>query len=355
MSKTVKAWAATSPHRLEPVTIERRALEECDIAIDIQFSGICHSDLHIAKGQWGKITYPLVPGHEIAGVVTAVGKSVGKFKAGDRVGVGCMIDSCRTCDSCKDGEEQYCLRGPTWTYNAKDPKDGNITQGGYSQHIVVDQAYVLRIPDSIPLNVAAPLLCAGITVYSPLKHWGIGPGKKVGIIGLGGLGHMAVKIAKALGAKVTVFSQTLNKKELGLRMGADDYYATNDPSIFKSQTLERSFDLIINTVSANIPLTLYLNLLRRDSILVEVGMPDEPLSIVPFVLASQRVGVFGSNIGGIRETQEMLDFCGEKQIFPEVETIPASYINEAYERVTKSQVQFRFVIDISTMDLRARI
>ncbi|KAE9403115.1 NADP-dependent alcohol dehydrogenase [Gymnopus androsaceus JB14] len=334
MSKTINAWAATSPHILEPITIERREPDENDVAIDIKFAGICHSDLHTAKGEWGELTYPLVPGHEIAGVVAAVGKSVRDFKVGDHVGVGCMVNS-------------YCLKGPTFTYNSKDPKEGKITQGGYSQYIVVDQAYVLRIPDTIPMNVAAPLLCAGITVYSPLKHWGIGPGKKVGVIGLGGLGHMAVKIAKAMGAEVTVFSQTLSKKDLGIKMGADNYYATSDRSVF--EPLKRSFDLIINTVSAKIPLTLYLTLLRRDSTLVEVGMPEEPLSY------SQRVGVFGSNIGGIRETQDMLDFCGEKQIFPEVETIPASYINEAYERVLKSQVKFRFVIDISSMESRAKI
>ncbi|KAF9075742.1 NADP-dependent alcohol dehydrogenase adhC [Rhodocollybia butyracea] len=353
MSRTVIAWAATSPHELEPMTIERREPDENDVSIDIKFAGICHSDLHTVKGEWAKTEYPLVPGHEISGIVTSIGRNVRKFKIGDRVGVGCMVNSCRTCHNCTEGEEQYCLKGPVWTYNTRDPKEGKITQGGYSQHIVVDQSYVLRIPDGIALDVAAPLLCAGITVYSPLKHWGIGPGKKIGVIGLGGLGHMAVKIGKALGAEVTVFSQTLSKKDLGLKMGADHYYATGDPSVLRG--LKRSLDLIINTVSATIPVTLYLSVLRRDGTLVEVGMPPEPLSIVPFALASQRVGVYGSNIGGIRETQEMLDFCGDKNVFPVIETIPASYINEAYERMMKSQVQFRFVIDISSMESRPRL
>ncbi|KIK69981.1 hypothetical protein GYMLUDRAFT_152077 [Collybiopsis luxurians FD-317 M1] len=353
MSRTVKAWAATSPDRIEPITIERRTPDENDVCIDIKFAGICHSDIHTAKSEWARTTYPLVPGHEITGIVSAVGAKVQKYKAGDRVGVGCMVNSCRSCNNCRDGEEQYCLKGPTWTYNAKDPKDGKFTQGGYSQHIVVDQAFVLRIPDNIPLDLAAPLLCAGITVYSPLRRWGIGSGKRIGIIGLGGLGHMAVKIAKALGAEVTVFSQTLGKKELGLKMGADHYYATSNMSVLKG--LRHSLDFIINTVSAKIPLSTYLSLLRRDGTLVEVGMPVEPLSVVPFALSAQRVSLAGSNIGGIRETQEMLDFCAQKHIFPEIETIPASRINEAYERVSKSQVKFRFVIDVSSMELRARM
>ncbi|KAF5380732.1 hypothetical protein D9757_007159 [Collybiopsis confluens] len=351
---TTKAWAATSPSLIEPVTIQRRAPDDDDISIQILFAGICHSDIHSSRSEWVKTTYPLVPGHEISGIVSAIGANVGRFKVGDRVGVGCMVNSCRSCESCKEGEEQYCLKGATWTYNARDPKHaGKITQGGYSQHIVVDQAFVLRIPDSVPLDLAAPLLCAGITVYSPLKRWGICQGKKVGVIGLGGLGHMAVKLAKALGAQVTVFSQTLGKKELGLKMGADHYYATSDTSVLKP--LRRSFDFIINTVSAKIPLTLYLTLLRRDGTLVEVGMPVEPLSVVPFALSAQRVSLTGSSIGGIRETQEMLDFCGAKQVFPEIETIPASYINEAYERVLKSQVKFRFVIDVSTMGTPSRM
>ncbi|KIK69473.1 hypothetical protein GYMLUDRAFT_153199 [Collybiopsis luxurians FD-317 M1] len=346
MSKEVKAWGTTSSEKAEPLTITRRAPDDNDVSIDIKFAGICHTDIHTARGEWGKVNYPLVVGHEIAGVVSAVGKNVTKFKVGDRVGVGCIVDSCRECANCKDGEEQYCSKGHTETYNAKDPKDGTITQGGYSQHIVVDQAYVLRIPDSIPLDKAAPLLCAGVTLYSPLNHWNAGPGKKVGIIGFGGLGHVGVKLAKAFGCEVTVFSQTESKKELGLQLGADEYVATNDTKVF--EPLKRKFDIIINTVSAKIPLDRYLSTIKRGGTFIEVGLPGHALEVSPFSLI-QRISLSGSLIGGIAETQKMLDFCGERQIFPEIEVIPASYINEAYERVMKSQVKFRFVIDISTM------
>ncbi|KAJ3719200.1 NADP-dependent alcohol dehydrogenase [Lentinula raphanica] len=347
MSKEVKAWGAISPEKTEPITITRRAPDDEDVGIDIKFAGICHSDIHTVRSEWGTITYPLVVGHEIAGVVSAVGKNVTKFKLGDHVGVGCMVNSCRQCANCQDGEEQYCYSGAVMTYNGKDPKDGTITQGGYSQYVVVDQAFVLRVPESVPLDKAAPLMCAGITLYSPLHHWKAGPGKRVGIIGFGGLGHMGVKLAKALGCEVTVFSQTYSKREIGLQLGADNYIATSEPNVFSALT--HKFDLIINTVSASIPLELYLSCLRRDGSLVQVGAPEKPLVISPFSLDAQRVGLHGSMIGGIAETQQMLDFCGEKQIFPEIERIEASYINEAYDRVLKSQVKFRFVIDISTM------
>ncbi|KAJ3719183.1 chaperonin 10-like protein [Lentinula raphanica] len=347
MSKQVKAWAATSPGKTEPITLTRRAPDDEDVAIDIKYAGICHSDIHTIRNEWRETTFPLVVGHEIAGVVSAVGKNVTKFKVGDRVGVGCMVNSCRQCQNCHDGEEQYCTSNLVLTYNSKDPKDGTITQGGYSQYIVVDQAFVLSVPESIPLDKAAPLMCAGITMYSPLNHWNAGPGKRVGIIGFGGLGHMGVKLAKALGSEVTVFSQTNSKKELGIRLGADAYVATSEPDAFTK--LERKFDIIINTVSAEIPLDLYLSCLRRDGTLIQVGAPSDQLRISPHSLYIHRIGVHGSMIGGIAETQKMLDLCGEKLIFPEIETIPASYINEAYERVMKSQVQFRFVIDISTM------
>ncbi|KAJ3885298.1 chaperonin 10-like protein [Lentinula edodes] len=347
MSKEIKAWGATSPQRTEPMTITRRAPDDEDVAIDIKFAGICHSDIHTARNEWGRTTYPQVVGHEIAGVVNAVGKNVTKFKVGDHVGIGCMVNSCRQCANCVDGEEQYCTSGLVLTYNSTDPKDGTITQGGYSQYIVVDQAFVLSVPESIPLDKAAPLMCAGITLYSPLNHWNAGPGKRVGIIGFGGLGHMGVKLAKALGSEVTVFSQTNSKKELGLRFGADDYVATSEPDAFSE--LGQRFDIIINTVSAKIPLDLYLSCLRRDGTLIQVGAPEDQLQISPSSLYAHRVGVHGSMIGGIAETQKMLDLCGEKQIFPEIETIPASYINEAYERVMKSDVKFRFVIDVSTM------
>ncbi|KAJ3773903.1 chaperonin 10-like protein [Lentinula raphanica] len=347
MSKEVKAWGAISPEKTEPITITRRAPDDEDVGIDIKFAGICHSDIHTVRSEWGTITYPLVVGHEIAGVVSAVGKNVTKFKLGDHVGVGCMVNSCRQCANCQDGEEQYCYSGAVMTYNGKDPKDGTITQGGYSQYVVVDQAFVLRVPESVPLDKAAPLMCAGITLYSPLHHWKAGPGKRVGIIGFGGLGHMGVKLAKALGCEVTVFSQTYSKREIGLQLGADNYIATSEPNVFSALT--HKFDLIINTVSASIPLELYLSCLRRDGSLVQVGAPEKPLVISPFSLDAQRVGLHGSMIGGIAETQQMLDFCGEKKIFPEIERIEASYINEAYDRVLKSQVKFRFVIDISTM------
>ncbi|KAJ3994727.1 chaperonin 10-like protein [Lentinula boryana] len=346
MSKEVKAWAATSPEKVEPLRITRRAPDDEDVAIDIKFAGICHSDIHTVRSEWKKTEYPLVVGHEIAGTVSAVGKNVTKFNVGDRVGVGCMVNSCRKCENCKEGEEQYCPN-MVETYNAKDPKDGTITQGGYSKYIVVDQAFVLNIPESLPLDKAAPLLCAGITVFSPLNHWHAGPGKRVGIIGLGGLGHVAVKIAKALGSEVTVFSQTDSKKELALQFGADAYVATSDPKAF--DRLGRKFDIILNTVSAKVPLEKYLSSLRRDGSLVQVGVPPEPLQIPPFSLLPQRNGIHGTLIGGIAETQKMLDLCGEKQIFPEIEVVPASYINEAYDRVVKSQVKFRFVIDVSTI------
>ncbi|KAJ4478959.1 chaperonin 10-like protein [Lentinula aciculospora] len=344
MSKEVKAWGATSPKKTEPITITRRAPDDEDVAIDIKFAGICHSDIHTVRSEWRNTTYPLVVGHEIAGVVNAVGQNVTKFKVGDHVGVGCIVNSCRQCANCHDGEEQYCSSGLALTYNSKDPKDGTITQGGYSQYIVVDQAFVLSVPDTIPLDKAAPLMCAGITMYSPLNHWNAGPGKRVGIIGFGGLGHMGVK---ALGSEVTVFSQTNSKKELGLLFGADNYVATSDPDVFSK--LNQRFDIIINTVSAEIPLDLYLSCLRRDGTLIQVGAPSDQLRISPPSLYARRVGVHGSMIGGIAETQKMLNLCGEKHIFPEIETIPASYIDEAYERVMKSQVKFRFVIDISTM------
>ncbi|KAJ3918773.1 chaperonin 10-like protein [Lentinula edodes] len=346
MSKETKAWAATSPQKIEASTITRRAPDDQDVAINIKFAGICHSDIHTVRSEWKEVEYPLVVGHEIAGIVSAVGKNVTKFKVGDRVGVGCMVNSCRECDNCKGGEEQYCA-DMVGTYNAKDPKDGTITQGGYSQYVVVDQAFVLNIPENLPLDKAAPLLCAGITVFSPLNHWKAGPGKRVGVIGLGGLGHVGVKIAKALGAEVTVFSQTDSKKELAMQFGADAYIATGDPKAFDG--LDRKFDIILNTVSAKIPLDKYLSSLRRDGSLVQVGAPSDPLQITPFSLLPQRIGIHGTLIGGIAETQKMLDFCAKKQIFPEIEVVSASYINEAYDRVVKSQVKFRFVIDVSTM------
>ncbi|MDX8292127.1 NAD(P)-dependent alcohol dehydrogenase [Metabacillus indicus] len=344
---TAKARAVDGPDKpFKEAEITRRDLDSKDVLIEIKFAGICHSDIHTAHGEWGEVNYPLVPGHEIAGIVTDVGPEVTKYKVGDRVGVGCMVDSCGDCENCQKGEEQYCLKGNVPTYAGVD-KYGEPTQGGYSTHIVVVEDFVLSIPDEIELDQAAPLLCAGITTFSPLHHWKAGPGKKVAVVGLGGLGHMAVKIAHAMGAEVTVLSQSLKKKEDGMRFGAADYYATSDPETFEK--LAGTFDLIINTVSAKLKLDDYLSLLALDGSLVNVGAPAEPLSLNVFSLIGHRRSFAGSLIGGIRETQEMLDFCAEHKIGPEIEVISADQINEAYDRVLKSDVKYRFVIDISTM------
>jgi alcohol dehydrogenase (NADP+) len=288
----------------------------------------------------------MVPGHEIAGVVSEVGPGVTKYKVGDRVGVGCFVDSCRECDNCKAGLEHYCVKGNVQTYNAIG-KDGEPTYGGYSQNIVVDENYVLRIPDGLSLDVAAPLLCAGITLYSPLKRWNAGPGKKVAILGLGGLGHMGVKIAHALGAEVTVLSQSLRKKEDGLKLGADHYYATSDPKTF--QELQGTFDLIVSTVSAPLDFNAYLTLLKTEGALVNVGAPEEPISLNLFSVIGGGKTLAGSMIGGIPETQEMLDFCAAHGIGSEIELIEASEVNTAYERVQSSDVRYRFVIDTATI------
>ncbi|MGE7603396.1 NAD(P)-dependent alcohol dehydrogenase [Peribacillus sp. NPDC097675] len=344
---TAKARAVDGPHKpFRETEIQRRDLDLYDVLIEIKYAGICHSDIHTAHGEWGPVNYPLVPGHEIAGIVTDIGAEVSKYKVGDRVGVGCMVDSCGECENCKKGEEQYCHKGNIQTYAAVD-KYGEITQGGYSTHIVVQEDFVLSIPENIKLEDAAPLLCAGITTFSPLNHWGAGPGKKVAVVGLGGLGHMAVKIAHAMGAEVTVLSQTLRKKDDGLKFGANSYYATSDPETFEK--LAGTFDLIINTVSAKINLDAYLGTLNLNGTLVNVGAPAEPLSLSVMNLIGHRRSFAGSLIGGIRETQEMLDFCAEHDIAPEIEVISADQIDDAYERVLASDVRYRFVIDISTM------
>lgn len=344
---TVAAYAASAAKApLERTTIERREVGESDVLIDIKFAGICHSDIHQVREGWGEAIFPMVPGHEIAGVVSAVGSGVTKFNVGDRVGVGCMVDSCRECENCEAGLEQYCLKGMTGTYNALD-KNGEPTYGGYSQQIVVDEAYTVRIPDGLSLDVAAPLLCAGITTYSPLRHWNAGPAKKVAVVGLGGLGHMAVKLAHAMGAEVTVLSQSLRKKDDGLRLGADHYYATSDPKTFEE--LRGTFDLIISTVSAPLNFGAFLSMVKTDGALVNVGAPEEPISLNLFSVISGRKTLAGSGIGGIRETQEMLDFCAEHGIGAEIELIGASEINDAYERVLDSDVRYRFVIDAATI------
>lgn len=317
-----------------------------DVLIDIKYAGICHSDIHQARDGWGEGIFPMVPGHEIAGVVTEVGSAVTKFAVGDRVGVGCMVDSCRECENCKAGLEQHCLKGNVATYNAIG-KDGEPTYGGYSTHVVVDEAFTVRIPDGLSLDEAAPLLCAGITTYSPLKHWGAGPGKKVAVIGLGGLGHMGVKIAHALGAEVTVLSQSLRKKDDGLKLGADHYYATSDPKTFEE--LAGSFDVILSTVSAPLDFGAYLGLVKTGGALVNVGAPEEPIALNLFSLIGGNKTLAGSMIGGIAETQEMLDFCAEHGLGAEIEIIDADQINAAYERVINSEVRYRVVIDTATI------
>jgi uncharacterized zinc-type alcohol dehydrogenase-like protein len=343
-ARAVGAQAADAP--LGPLEIERRAVGPKDVRIDVRFCGICHSDIHFTRGEWGEIPYPAVPGHEIAGVVAEVGSEVTRFEPGDRVGVGCMVNSCRECENCARGEEQYCLAGNTQTYGSVD-RDGTMTYGGYSDHIVVDEDFVLRIPDGIDLAAAAPLLCAGITTYSPLRHWAAGPGKRVGVVGLGGLGHMAVKLAKAMGAEVTVLSQSLRKQEDGRRLGADGYFATSADATFDE--LAGRFDLIVNTVSAGIDLGRFLTLLRTDGALVNVGAPPEPLPVPAMQLILQRRTFAGSAIGSIRETQEMLAFCAEHGIAADIELISADQVNEAWERVLASDVRYRFVIDGSTL------
>lgn len=346
MIKT-KARAVFGPkEKFKETVIERRDLGPKDVLIEIKYAGICHSDIHHVHNEWGEEKYPLVPGHEIAGVIKEIGKEVTKHSIGDSVGVGCMIDSCGECANCKKGEEQFCLKGNTMTYAGVD-RYGKPTYGGYSTHIVVTEDFVLNIPDGITLDVAAPLLCAGITTYSPLHHWNAGPGKNVGVVGLGGLGHMAVKIAHAMGASVTVLSHSLQKKEDAIRLGADNYYSTSDIETFN--ILAGSLDLIINTVSAKIDIDAYLSLLAIDGVLVNVGAPAEPLSVNVFSLIMGRKSFAGSLIGGIRETQEMLNFCAEHKIGADIEVISADQIDEAYERVLKSDVKYRFVIDVSTM------
>lgn len=344
--RTVTAYATPAAKApFEMITIERRDVGPKDVRIDIKYAGICHSDIHTGRDEWGEATYPLVPGHEIAGVVAEVGSEVTTYAVGDRVGVGCLVDSCRECNHCKRGLQQYCLGGAVGTYNSTG-KDGRPTYGGYSKEIVVDEAFVLRVPDALELDVAAPLLCAGITMFSPLNHWNAGPGKRVAIVGMGGLGHMGVKIAAAMGAEVSVVSQSLSKQDDGLAFGASSYYATNDPATFK--TLRNSFDLIINTVSATLPMAQHLSMLRLDGTMVNVGAPPEPLEVPAFVLMSQRRSWAGSGIGGIPETQQMLDFCAEHGLGATIETIGGEDIDDAWNRVVASDVRYRFVIDTAT-------
>ncbi|MGE3306247.1 MAG: NAD(P)-dependent alcohol dehydrogenase [Rhizobiaceae bacterium] len=340
-----KGYAATDASTpLAPFSFTRREPRADDIVIKVHYCGVCHSDIHQVRNEWGHSQYPMVPGHEIAGVVTAVGSDVMKFKVGDHVGVGCFVDS-RNAEGGRDVDlEQYT--GNVQTYNAVD-YDGEPTYGGYSDHIVVKEGYVLSIPDKLPLDAAAPLLCAGITLYSPLRHWKVGPGTKVAIVGMGGLGHMGVKLAHAMGADVTVLSQTLSKKEDGLKLGANAYYATSDKETFRA--LSGTFDLIICTVGIAIDWNRYLRLLKVDGSMVLVGAPEHPVPVHAFSLIGGRKSISGSGIGSIKETQEMLDFCAANDIVAEIEMIDIKDINEAYERVLKSDVRYRFVIDIATL------
>jgi uncharacterized zinc-type alcohol dehydrogenase-like protein len=347
MAGTPALSAPSAGAPFEHTTIERRTLSERDVLIDIKYCGICHSDIHQVKDEWGGSIFPMVPGHEIAGVVAAVGSAVSKFSAGDRVGVGCLVDSCGECEYCQAGEEQFCVKQAVPTYNGRE-YDGEPTFGGYSQQIVVKDRFVVKIPAGLELEDAAPLLCAGITTYSPLKRWRADEGMKVAIVGMGGLGHVAVKIAAAMGAEVTVLSQTLGKQEDGLRFGAKHYYATSERDTFKQ--LQNSFDLILNTVSANLDLDRYLSLLRVDGTLVSVGAPSRPDSFRAFSLIGGRRSMAGSPIGGLPETQEMLDFCAAHGVVPEIELITAGEVGSAYGRVERSDVRYRFVIDVATID-----
>jgi uncharacterized zinc-type alcohol dehydrogenase-like protein len=348
MSIPARGYAALKAKApLAPFQFERRDPRPNDVVIEIKYCGICHSDIHQVRNEWGGSNFPMVPGHEIAGVVTRVGSNVKKFKVGDHVGVGCMVDSCQECANCEAHLEQYCLNGMTGTYNGMERDGSGPTQGGYSNTIVVREEFVLKIPSNLPLDASAPLLCAGITLYSPLAHWKAGPGKRVAIVGLGGLGHMGVKIAHAMGAEVTVLSHSMKKADDGRRLGADHFYATSDPETFKK--LRGHFDLIINTVSAQQDWNALMSLLRTDGALVVVGIPEEQVPIGAFSLIRGRISLAGSLIGGIKETQEMLDFCGRHGITSDIEMIPIQKVNEAYDRVVKSDVRYRFVIDMASL------
>lgn len=344
----VKAYAAPRSNvPLEPFQVDRRDPEPHDVAIEVLYCGVCHSDLHQVRDEWGHGIFPMVPGHEIIGRVTAVGSAVTGHKAGDLVGVGCMVDSCRTCPSCQEGLEQYCEEGFVGTYNARERDGKTITYGGYSTHIVTDEAFVLRIPDSLDPAGAAPLLCAGITTYSPLRHWKVGKGDRVGVVGLGGLGHMAVKLAHAMGAEVTMFTTSPDKEADARHLGAHEVVISKDRAAMKQHA--RHFDFILNTVSAPHDINAYTALLRREGTMTLVGMPTSPPTLQAASLVFRRASIAGSLIGGIRETQEMLEFCAEHDIVSDVEIIAMDQINTAYERMLRSDVKYRFVIDMATL------
>lgn len=342
------AYASHSPtDSLKPFSIQRREPTPTDVQIEILYCGVCHSDLHQARNEWGNTIYPCVPGHEIVGKVTKVGSAVTKFKEGDIAAVGCMVDSCRECSSCKDGYEQFCDSFPTFTYNGADKHTGGHTFGGYSDSIVVDEAFTLRVPANLDLAAVAPLLCAGITTYSPLKHWKVGKGQKVGIVGLGGLGHMGVKFAHAFGAHTVLFTTSPGKVEDAKRLGADEVVISKNAD--EMQKHAGTFDFILDAVSADHDINAYLDLLKRDGSLTLVGAPEKPLPVSAFSLLLRRRNLAGSLIGGIAETQEMLDFCGEHNITSDIEMIDIQQIEEAYDRLLKSDVKYRFVIDMKSL------
>jgi len=344
---SVKAYAAQSPTSpLAPYSFERRAVGLKDVLIEIEYSGICHSDIHQVRDEWGGSIFPMVPGHEILGTVRSVGSKVSKFKVGDVVGVGCMVDSCRTCGSCKDGLEQYCETGFVPTYNGLEKDKKTPTQGGYSTHIVTEEDFVLRIPAGLDKAGAAPLLCAGITTYSPMRYVGLGKGHKIAVLGLGGLGHMAVKLAASFGAEVSVLSGSASKEVDAKRLGASHFILTKEKT--EVAKYQNHFDFILDTVAAKHNLNQALDLLKREGTLIMVGASHEPLDLGVFSLIMKRRKMMGSLIGGIKETQEMLDHCGKHKIVSDIELISASQINEAYERMIKGQVKYRFVIDAKT-------
>lgn len=344
-AKGYAALSAKAP--LQPFSFDRRLPGPREVLIDISFCGVCHSDIHQARDEWGGSMFPMVPGHEIVGTVTAVGSQVTRFQVGDLAGVGCMVDSCKACAACNDGFEQYCDRGFTGTYNSFERGSKIVTQGGYADKITVREDFVLKISPRLDLKAVAPLLCAGVTTYSPLKHWKVGPGQTVGVIGLGGLGHMAVKFASSFGAKVVVFTTSESKQKDALRLGADSVVVSTQPGAF--DRYRGRLDFILNTVAADLDFNPYMSCLKRDGHLVVVGVSDTPLKFEAFSLIASRRSIAGSLIGGIKETQEMLDYCAEKKIVSDVELIPIQQINTAFERVVKSQVKYRFVIDMKSL------
>ncbi|MBY0545090.1 MAG: NAD(P)-dependent alcohol dehydrogenase [Gammaproteobacteria bacterium] len=345
-----KAYAApTAKQPLAPYSFEHRELRDEDVLIDIDYCGVCHSDIHQVRNEWGEGFFPMVPGHEIVGHISRVGPKVQAFKVGDLVGVGCMVDSCRTCNACEQDLEQYCEKGFTGTYNSMDRKTKAPTRGGYADKIVVDQSFVLRVPANLPLSAVAPLLCAGITTYSPLHHWKVGPGQKVGIVGLGGLGHMGVKFAHAMGAHTVVLTHSANKRDDALRLGANEILVSSDPAEMNKH--KGSFDLLLSTISAPYDINQYLDLLTLNGTMVVVGVPENALPLNAFQLIGKRRRLAGSLIGGIAETQAMLDYCGKHNITSDVEIIPIQKINEAYERMLKSDVRYRFVINMKSLAL----